>query len=75
MNANRIARLVGRPGNGGGLHRDELEYLMGVTPGQRKSFTVALMAAYRRGLICFCGPYVCSVPGGVVDDRFVAFPE
>lgn len=75
MNANRIFRLINRPETGGGLLREELEYQMGVTPGQRKAFTTALMVAYRRGLVCFCGPYVCVVPGAPVDDRFVALPD
>ncbi len=70
LNANRIGRVVSMPQWGGGLHRDHLEYLMGVTPNQRKMYKVCLMTAYRRGLICFCGQYVCAVPP-VPADRFV----
>jgi hypothetical protein len=75
MNANRVARVVAMPQWGGGIHREHLEYLMGVTSGNRKVFTTCLMAAYRRGLICFCQGYVCTVPSAVETatgaDRFV----
>jgi hypothetical protein len=59
MNANRVARMVSSPKWGGGLHREHLEYLMGVTPRNRKQFEIALMIAYRQGLVTFCRGYVC----------------
>lgn len=65
MSANRIATVVSLPKWGGGISREDLEYIMGVTPRNRKVFTSCLMAAYSRHLICFCGGYVCAVPGVV----------
>lgn len=62
INANRIGRMVSMPQWGGGMHREHLEYLLGVTPENRKTYQTCLMVAYKRGLICFCGQYVCATP-------------
>jgi hypothetical protein len=60
INANRIGRMVSLPQWGGGMHREHLEYLLGVTSHNRKRFETSLMIAYRQGLVTFCRGYVCS---------------
>ena len=62
INANRIGRMVSMPQWGGGMHRDHLEYLLGVTPMNRKQFETSLMIAYSKGLVTFCRGYVCAPP-------------
>lgn len=59
INANRVGRLVSMPQWCGGLDREHLAYLMGVKSHNRKQFEIALMVAYKRGLVVFCGNYVC----------------
>ena len=59
INANRVARIVSMPQWCGGLDREHLAYLMGVTSHNRKQLDIALMVAYKRGLIVFCRGYVC----------------
>lgn len=52
--------MVSLPQWGGGMHREHLEYLLGVTSHNRKRFETSLMIAYRQGLVTFCRGYVCS---------------
>lgn len=62
LSANRIAMIAAMPKWGGGIHKDHLEYLLGVPSARHKDFERALMIAYARGQIQFCRGYVCAPP-------------
>lgn len=58
ITAQKVSRAVRNPKYGGGIHRDHLAKVLGVSVSTYKDFQTALSIAYRKGWIDFCVGYV-----------------